>query len=217
MVPPNEVILCELELISVTPSVNRAYESVGYNESIKDELMEKIEAGDSLVSNQVVGFGSDRVNGTKSKEDVKMFDDKTMKVDPMQRVMGEGRGHCWEETTKSIDVEVAIPTGASKSDIIVDIQVSKIRVELKNGISIIEGPLHGRVIPEESMWAMSDHDPKSRIKGTKLVLSLEKTYESRDIWATVFDRDYIRANQPEESNSNYNIRTDGNGDGGDVE
>lgn len=206
MIPPNETVICQLELVSITPSIQRAYKSVGINESIKDELLEKIQAGDSMISNEVMGINSaNLVNGTKTKENIKMFDEKTMTLDPNQRISGEGRGHCWEETPRTMDVEVAIPAGTKKADIQVEFEPSQIRVTLKNGMEIIQGPLHGKISPSECMWATAEHDPKSRIKGEKLVLSLEKSFGHRDIWATVFDRNYLKANQKEGS-MGYKLR-----------
>ena len=63
---------------------------------------------------------------------------------------------------------------------------------------LLEGPFHGRVVPSESMWALADHDPCSPIKGPRLVLSLEKGYAHREIWATVFDREFIKTHMKED-------------------
>jgi len=196
MIPPNETILCELELLSVIPSISRSYKSVGLNESIKDELLEKIQSGESVISSEVVSVGPGPVNGTKTKQDVKMFDQATMKLDPNQRVSGQARDHVWEETPRSIEIEVAIPTGTTKGDLLVDFEPTQIRVGLLGGRILLEGTLHGKIVPAESMWALAPHDPRARIKGEKVVLSLEKSYGHREIWATVFDRDFLKSKNP---------------------
>jgi FK506-binding protein 1 len=198
LVPPNETIICELELHSIIPSIKRTYRSVGLDESIKDELLDQIQSGNSMISSEVMGINSNLVNGTRTKENVKMFDEKKMKLDPNQRVSGEGRGHCWEETSRSIDIELPIPSGTKKVDIVVEIETVYLKVSLKNGMQIIQGPLHGKVSPSECMWALAEHDPKSRIKGEKIVVSLEKSYGSREIWATVFDRKFLTSNTPQQ-------------------
>lgn len=221
LIPPNEPIICELELISIIPSLRRAYKQVGLNESIKDELMEKIESGESVISDQVAGTSNGVIEGDpndneNAKDSVRMFDETKMKLDPNQRVGGEGKGHVWEEGMGTMDVEVAIPQGTQKSDLIVDISHSSLKVALRNGETIIEGPLHGRISPHDCMWALADHDPLSRIKGRRLVFALEKTYGHRDLWCTVFDREYLRNGQTVQSalekdleqNYNYIIKED---------
>jgi hypothetical protein len=80
MIPPDAIIVCELELLEIVPSVQRTYKSVGMNESIKDELLEKIESGETIVSKEVVDSGNKSTNGTS----VRMFDEKTMKLNPNQ-------------------------------------------------------------------------------------------------------------------------------------
>jgi len=49
-VAPNSTITTELELLRIIPSPERTYQTVGADESIKDELMEKIQRGDSPLS-----------------------------------------------------------------------------------------------------------------------------------------------------------------------
>ena len=34
-----------MELVNIIPSINRKFKSVGYNESIKEELIEEIQSG----------------------------------------------------------------------------------------------------------------------------------------------------------------------------
>lgn len=115
----------------------------------------------------------------------------------IQVVGGEGEGHCWEENPRSIDIEVPIPMGTGKSDLIVEVKLSSIYVALRNGEVILEGPLHGKIIPSESSWTLLPHDPRAKVKGDKVVLSLEKAFSNRDIWATVFDRKFLASRQNE--------------------
>ena len=110
----------------------------------------------------------------------------------------------------TIDMEVAIPEGTRKADIIVEITPSSLKVALRDGKTVIEGPLHGRVSPDDCMWALAEHDPLSKIKGKRLVFALEKTYRHRELWCTVFDREYLKnsksfqADTQEEAEQNYN-------------
>jgi hypothetical protein len=189
MIPPDSTVVSELELIEIIPSVKRAYKSVGLNESIKDELLEKIESGETVFSKEVVDPGEK----TSNKTNVRMFDEKTMKLNPNQVVGGHGLGHSWEETPRSIDIEVPTPTGTTKSDLIVEVTPTSIRVALRTGVVLIDGPLHGKINPGESSWALAPHDPKAWVKGEKVILSLEKSYSTQEIWATVFDREFLKS------------------------
>ena len=42
---PNMTLICDIELVNIIPSLTRKFKSVGYNESIKDELIEQIQTG----------------------------------------------------------------------------------------------------------------------------------------------------------------------------
>ena len=97
-------------------------------------------------------------------------------------------------------------------DLVMALNHSDLKVALHNGKTIIEGPLHGRVSPNDCMWAIAEHDPRSKIRGTRLVLALEKTYGHRELWCTVFDREYLRKSitveEEKEPNYNYIIKED---------
>lgn len=57
---------------------------------------------------------------------------------------------------------------------------------------LFSGPLHGKVLPSQSGWAFADPDPTQKYKGYRVVLSLEKSHLSADLWATVLDREYMK-------------------------
>jgi hypothetical protein len=104
---PNTAINCELEIMRLRPNVNRVYQSVGVDESIKDELMEKIHSGESVVSSEVMA--NKRINATKTEDERLYYDPVKHQLDPNQVVKGEGEDHIWEETPTSIDVEIPLP------------------------------------------------------------------------------------------------------------
>ena len=97
----------------------------------------------------------------------------------------------------SIDVEVPLLDDITKRDLVVDIQTRNLRVELSTGQTLLSGPLHGSVMTTECGWVIVEADPTSRtrIRGRKLVVSLEKTHASREIWTTLFDRGFIKEQQ----------------------
>jgi FKBP-type peptidyl-prolyl cis-trans isomerase len=188
-IAPNVTIDCELEILKVRPSVNRVYQSVGFDESIKDELMDKIHSGESVVSSEVMA--NKRINATKT--DVKH------KLDPNQIVKGQGENHIWEETPRTMDVEIPLPSDRlySKQDIVVKILSSEMSIALQSGEVLMNGPLGGRVNPSESMWALLEPDHMSQFVGKqRIVVSLEKRFCSQEIWATVLSRDFLGDIEP---------------------
>ena len=79
--------------------------------------------------------------------------------------------------------------------------------------SLLSGPLHGKILPSESSWAIirsplrppyadeaavsvefatSGVGSGSAVGNCYLLLSLPKAHGNCDIWATVLDRDYLR-------------------------
>ena len=112
------------------------------------------------------------------------------KLDPNRRVAGFGEGHVWEETVADMDVEVALPDHADKSNLVVEVSASSLSVRCERR-ELWGGRLHGRVVPSESSWAIEEPDPLARIKGRRLLLSLKKAHSAADIWATVLDREFI--------------------------
>ena len=211
-IEPNTTFKCDLELVRIKPSVLRSYPTVGLNESIKDELMAKIDSGESVITQEVME--NKQVNATKTDEQRKYFDSTRHKIDPNQRVRGEGRGHVWEETPSTMEIEIPLPLWTisdgrepyvyTKHDLRVEIQSNTLMVELIQGggqsqsqstTPLMQGPLHGKILPSESMWALLPPDPLTSMvayRGCQRVLvSLEKAFGSKDIWATVLQRGYL--------------------------
>jgi hypothetical protein len=98
-----------------------------------------------------------------------------------------------------MDVELSLPEGIRKSDVLVEFSAQAISVRLADGTVLMQGPLHGRVLPSECSWALLEADPAARIRGQRLQLSLCKSRGSEDIWASVLDRDFLAANNSESS------------------
>lgn len=196
-IAPNVTVDCELEILKVRPSVNRVYQSVGFDESIKDELMDKIHSGESVVSSEVMA--NKRINATKTDDERQYYDPVKHKLDPNQIVKGQGENHIWEETPRTMDVEIPLPSDRlySKQDIVVKISSSEMSIALQSGEVLMNGPLGGRVNPSESMWALLEPDHMSQFVGKqRIVVSLEKRFCSQEIWATVLSRDFLGDIEP---------------------
>lgn len=75
---------------------------------------------------------------------------------------------------------------------------------------LLAGPLHGKVDPAEASWALLPDDCWSREEGEAdartrysgsgrsdgrmaLQVLLEKSFGSQEIWATLLNRDYLKA------------------------
>jgi hypothetical protein len=134
IIPPDTTLHCELELLKITPAVSRRFKSVGVNESIHDELVEKLESGDSPVSAAVMhtdkraAYGkststtvsSEQLDGPLSGDstddrapkqagtEAKVFDPTKHMLDEKLRVQGTGAGHLWTETKYALDVEIPL-------------------------------------------------------------------------------------------------------------
>ena len=75
---------------------------------------------------------------------------------------------------------------------------------MKTGQVLLEGPLHGKINPSETTWAIlsadelnsqsrNDESNISYYPGTILQIFLEKSFGYNDIWATVISRDYLNS------------------------
>lgn len=107
-VPPNSSIICDLTLHQVIPPMEKAYESMGEDENIRDELVEKIQTRHipfASEENEAVPVGPP----IKPTKDAKFFDPKKHKLNPNQKVLGKGDGHNWEENAQNIDIELPLP------------------------------------------------------------------------------------------------------------
>lgn len=58
---------------------------------------------------------------------------------------------------------------------------------------LFSGKLHGKILPSQSGWSFADPDPTQKYKDYRVVLGLEKSHLSADLWATVLDREYMKA------------------------
>ena len=121
IIKPNASLLCELELVEIIPAITRQYKSVGYNESIQDELLDNIRSGKSPISQNVMDNKpiAERTSDTQRK----YFDPSKHKIDPNQRVSGEGEMWIWDETPNVIEIQIKLPaTVTSKNDLDIDLR-----------------------------------------------------------------------------------------------
>ena len=85
-IPPNTDIICYIHLLSITPPIYKRYKSVGYNESIKEELAEKVQNNQqSYIS---PNSNSNSSNKDKQKGVIYYDESKGHKLDPNQVITG---------------------------------------------------------------------------------------------------------------------------------
>lgn len=87
LIPANtSAIECEIELLQIIPALARRFKSVGMNESIRDDLMESIHSGTSVITDEAMK--NENLKENKAAEDIKYFDPVEHKLDPSQKVIG---------------------------------------------------------------------------------------------------------------------------------
>ena len=67
------------------------------------------------------------------------------------------------------------------------------------GDVLLTGPLHGKVLVSECAWALLGAEDVAKSAGSsgglrlgpRVLISLEKAFDSREIWATVLSRDFL--------------------------
>eukprot|EP01038_Epipyxis_sp_PR26KG_P013268 gene13268-17776_t len=222
-IPINTTLLFEIELLKIYPSLKRKYKSVQVNESIKEELVSDIYSGKSLINEEMlkskpflvedeelssttisgsfIPTAPLKINPEKEKTtSARFYDEEKDKLDPKRMIKGQAEDNSfgWEETISNIDLIIPLPNNvANKDQISVEIGSKSIRVILTNTDQVLlEGPLHGKILPSDSSWALEEngdyfeHASKNRM--SKVILSLEKAHGWKDLWATVFDRSYLK-------------------------
>jgi hypothetical protein len=185
IIPPNAVLTCEFELIRITPSIKRQYQTIGYNESIRDELIDKLEAGDSPLTYNIME--NKPIAEVKSDKQRKFFDPTKHKVDPRLRVTGEGDKWIWDECATVIEIQLRLPMNVNrKDDLSIDLRANDVKIFIKSTNEVLmEGPWQGKINPEESSWAIVEEEYSSWYRGPRLVLNLQKAYNEQDIWANI--------------------------------
>ena len=87
-IPLNTDIICYIHLLSITPPIYKRYKSVGYNESIKEELAEIVQNNQQ----SYISPNSNNINNSNNKDkqnDVIYYDEaKGHKLDPNQVIKG---------------------------------------------------------------------------------------------------------------------------------
>ncbi len=123
-VEPNEHLICDIELLSIIPNLSRKYATIDAEDDIQAELMEKIESGESPISEHVMRnkvLSEHKSSGGPGK-DALIFDPSIHAVDPNEKVSGIANGYKWTETTQTIELVIELQDGIVKDNIIVDIR-----------------------------------------------------------------------------------------------
>lgn len=177
----NMTIVCELLLRHILPGHRPKSEQEMAEE--EQELVDKIQRGEISID-------------PPERAPVRVFDPSKHTVDPTMAIGGMGIGHNWEEKRNSMDITVRLPLQAvTKEDLQVNITAWYVSVHCK-GQLVIAGPLHGKVLPSQSSWALVDGFHAVDSPGPTVQLSLEKSHLHADYWGTVFDRKFLETASP---------------------
>ena len=156
IVDPNETIICELTLLSILSNPLLGYKTLQEGESVTDELMEKIQNGETPIAEEAMdrspatpnvidpskvdSIPLDGHTDTNEKGEFEKkrqwFDPSRHNVDPRARITGKGADHEWEETASTIDIMVPLPPRTKilrKSDLDIIIRHDRVRVALTSG------------------------------------------------------------------------------------
>lgn len=65
----------------------------------------------------------------------------------------------------------------------------------ENGRVLFGGPLYGHIYPSESSWALEENTVSLYMRGLLAVLHLQKGHGHRDLWGSVFNRQYLNSKE----------------------
>jgi len=111
---PNQKISCEIKLIKICESREKRFKELNNPEELHEELSKTIQ-----------------VKPKKFVDANKNTEPDPAQLDPNPRVLGEGRGHTWDETKLKIDVKIPIPYDFIKDDLAVDLRFAVSHLLLK--------------------------------------------------------------------------------------
>lgn len=189
IIEPKAILHCKLQLVDIIPSLGRTYKTIDVDGTLSEEFAKETDMDED--DNKIVDNTIQKnllLNLKKGDKD-KIFDPSIHKIDPNLVVKGMSKGerYLWEETSSTMDIELQLLRPFSKDQLSISFQPQYLKVTVPVTREILlEGPLHGKVRPNGCMWSLTQSTT-----GSRLVLSLEKAHLSKDIWATVFDKDYL--------------------------
>jgi hypothetical protein len=97
----------------------------------------------------------------------------------------EGNGgrtdkYVWTQTLQETQVNFEVPSGTKSRQVAVEITASKLKVGLRGGETIVDGPLFNRVKVDDSFWTLED--------GNRICVYLQKENQM-EWWKTVIQGD----------------------------
>lgn len=120
----------------------------------EDEEAPKIE---EVTEEEAAQIKADKV-GQKSKEgdEEKEADEEDSKQPPPLGNGGTTDKYTWTQTLSSLEVYVHVRPGVKAKQIVCDIGVETLKLGVKGEPLILEGKMHSKVKPDDSMWTLVD-------------------------------------------------------------
>lgn len=88
--------------------------------------------------------------------------------------------YVWTQTLQEAQVNFVVPEGTKSRQIMCDITATRLKVGLKGGATIVDGPLHKRVKVDDSFWTLED--------GSRVCVYLQKENQM-EWWKTIIQGD----------------------------
>jgi hypothetical protein len=116
----------------------------------------------------------------KTEEERKKEEEEDDKEPPPEGNGGTTDKYTWTQTLGALEVIIPIKPGTKAKQIICDIGVDKIKVGIKGEPLLLEGKMHAKTKPDDSMWTLLD--------GKAIQISMEKLDQMK-WWSCVMEGD----------------------------
>jgi hypothetical protein len=142
---------------------------------VTDEEAEKIK-NEKVVAKDT----ADETTKATGETELETKEDEDDGKPPPEGNGGSTERYTWTQTLTNLEVFVTVPPGTRAKQITCDIGVEKIKCGIKGQELILDGKMHGKVKPDDSMWTLLD--------GKTIQISMEKL-DGMKWWSTVMEGD----------------------------
>jgi len=141
-------------------------------QEVTDEEAEKIKKEKTV--------GKDTADTETKADEDKEKEEEDDKTPPPEGNGGLTDKYRWTQTLDALEVFVPIPPGTRAKQITCDIGIDTLKVGIKGQELILNGKMHGKVKPDDSMWTLLD--------GKTVQISMEKL-DGMKWWESVMEGD----------------------------
>jgi len=139
-------------------------------EEVTDEEAEKIKAEKKMKDAAAKAIDKADKDGAESEDDTPAPEGNGATTDK----------YTWTQQLANLEVFVPIKPGTRSKQIICDISVGKLKIGIKGEPLMVDGPMHGKVKPDDCMWTLID--------GKTIQISMEKL-DAMKWWSCLMEGD----------------------------